>query len=252
MNKNDTHEEDFYEPIPGSNPSHVLNTTNEPYKNVGLLRMTFPNNKTYIGTGTVIAIADEKDSYYVLTCAHNLFDSSDGGEVKKVEFLRAFNDPQEPFAAIAAKSWHYPAGYPAVAIARTDEHKFLQSNHEKLEAEISLDYGIVKLISSVNSTDGFPGIVVKTKEDLLNLAVQINGYGFFGKQMSHVDGPIKVVGDTYLRYPLSTKKGASGSAIATANGKQIVGIHTRAYSTEFNQGIRIIESVKKEILKWMV
>lgn len=251
MNTNDTYEEDLYEPIPGSDPDPVGDTTKEPYRNVGLLRMTFPNNKTYIGTGTVIAIEDEKNSYYVLTCAHNLFDSSDGGEVKKVEFLRAYNDPKQPFTAIAAKIWHYPAGYPKVAVARTKEHDFLQSNHEKLEAEISLDYGIVELISSVDSTDGFPTIVVKTKEDLLNLAVQINGYGFFGKKMSHVAGPIKEVGDTYLRYPLSTKKGASGSAIATANGEQIVGIHTRAYNAKFNQGVRITESVKKEILKWM-
>lgn len=246
------YEENVFEPIPGSNPVHVVDTTKEPYKNVGLLRMTFPNNKTYIGTGTVIAKDDEKNSFYVLTCAHNLYDSSDGGKATKIEFLRAFNDPDEPYPSIDAVTWHYPPGYPDVAISRTEENDLLKSNHEKVGAEISLDYGIVKLKSAVNSPEGFPGIVVKTKEELQDLAVQINGYGFFGKKMSHVDGPIKVVGDTYLRYPLSTKKGASGSAIATTNGKQIVGIHTRAYSEAYNQGIRIIESVKNHILDWMV
>lgn len=252
METNNLFEIEVFEPIPGSNPVHVVDTTKEPYKNVGLLRMTFPNNKTYIGTGTVIAKGEEKNSLYVLTCAHNLYDSSDGGKATKIEFLRAFNDPTKPFDSIEAVSWHYPAGYPAVAISRVDENKLLKSQHEKVGAEISLDYGIVKLKTSVASVEGFPVMTVKTKADLENLPVQINGYGYFGKQMSHVAGPIKEVGDTYLRYPLSTKKGASGSAIATENAKQIVGIHTRAYNEKYNQGIRIIERVKNEILGWMV
>lgn len=251
METNHFQEKEVFEPIPGSNPEHVADTTKEPYKNVGLLRMTFPNNKTYIGTGTIIAKGEEKNSLFILTCAHNLYDLSDGGEVTKVEFLRGFNDPTKPFASIEAESWHYPSGYPSVAISKVDENQLLKSKDVKVETEISLDYGIVKLKSLVNSEDGFPVMVVKTKEDLENLDVQINGYGYFGKKMSHVAGPIKQVGDTYLRYPLSTKKGASGSSIVKENGKEIVGIHTRAYSEEFNQGVRITESVKNEVLGWM-
>ena len=248
----EAYEENVFEPIPGSTPVKVKDTTEEPYSNVGLLRMTFPNDKTYIGTGTVIAKGDEKDSFYVLTCAHNLYDLSDKGEVKKVEFLRAFNDPKQPYPSIVAQSWHYPAGYPKVAISRTEENNLVKSKDKKVGADISLDYGIVKLKSAVHSSEGFPGIVVKTEKELMDLAVQINGYGYYGKEMSHVAGPIKEVGDTYLRYPLSTKKGSSGSAIAKKNGKQIVGIHTRAHNEKYNQGVRIIESVKKEIFGWMV
>lgn len=252
METNNLNVENVFVPIPGNVPKHVLDSKLIPYRFTGLLKMTFPNGKMYFGTGIVIAKGTEKDSFYVLTCAHNLYDISDGGQTTKIEFVRAYNDPEMPFQSIKAVSWHYPAGFPAVAISRYDEKKFLLENrYDALKGDINLDYGIVKLYSSVNSVDGFPLLVVKTTQELQDLAVQINGYGWFNKRMSDSQGLIKEVGDMYLRYPISTKAGAAGSAIAKVNYKEIVGIHTRGYNEKFNQGVRITDSVKNEIFGWM-
>lgn len=252
METKNLNKENMFAPIPGNVPEKVKDTKITPYKFVGLLKMTFPNGEEYVGTGTVIAKGIEKDSFYVLTCAHNLYDKSDGGKAKKIEFVRAYNDPDKPFASIEAASWHYPEKYPDVAISRHDEKTLLlENNIDMLQVDINLDYGIVKLKSSVNSVDGFPGLVVKTSKELQDLAVEINGYGWFDEKMSHAKGLIKEVGDKYLRYPISTKVGASGSAIKKGNSKEIIGIHTRGYNDKLNQGVRITESVKNEIFDWM-
>lgn len=235
MKANNLNDENIFSPIPGNIPEQVQDTKVVPYKYVGLLRITFPNGKTYTGTGTVIAKNAEKDSHYVLTCAYNLYSAQDGGQATKVVFIRAYNDPVQPYESVEASGFHYPVSYPT-----------------RYNESIDLDYGVVILKSAVNSVDGFPGIVVKTTEELKDLAVQINGYGFFGEKMSNAKGLIKEVGDNYIRYPISTGRGANGSAIAAQNGKEIVGIHTRTYNWEFNQGVRITERVKNEILGWML
>ncbi|KGO90573.1 hypothetical protein Q764_00165 [Flavobacterium suncheonense GH29-5 = DSM 17707] len=54
-----------------------------------------------------------------------------------------------------------------------------------------------------------------------------------------------------LKYPISTKKGASGSAIMLKDSISIVGIHTRETDETLNQGVRITEDVKNEIYSWM-
>jgi len=252
MNAHNLNEENLYAPIPGNIPDPVADTKVAPYKFIGLLKMTFPNGKKYFGTGTVIAKSNENDSHYVLTCAHNLYDSEDGGKATKIEFVRAYNDPDKPFPSIEAVSWKYPDGYPAVSVSKHHEKILLLENKiDLLQKDINLDYGIVKLASKVNSVDGFPGLIVKTTEELKNLAVQINGYGWLDEKMSSAKGPIKEVGDKYLRYPISTRVGASGSAITKGNSKEIVGIHTRGYDDKLNQGVRITQTVKDEFLGWM-
>ncbi len=253
MKINNLNEENVFAPIPGNKPKHVVDTEVAPYKFIGLLNMTFPNGEKYFGTGTVIAKSTEKDSFYVLTCAHNLYDFEDGGKATKIEFIRAYNDPDAPFPSIEAVSWDYPEKYPDVAVSRHHEKRLLSENKvDLLQEDINLDYGIVKLKSSVNSIDGFPGLIVKTTGELQDLAAQINGYGWLDEKMSNAKGLIKEVGDKYLRYPISTEEGASGSAITKGDSKEIVGIHTRGYDDKLNQGVRITQEVKDKLLSWMV
>lgn len=238
-------------PIPGNDPVPVKDTKVSPYKFVGLLRVAFPNGKVYIGTGTVIAKDAEKESFYVLTCAHILYAVGNGGKAVKVEFIRGYNDPDKPFEPIQAVSWYYPAAYPPFGISEHNE-KIVLENKIGRENEINLDYGVVKLKSAVNSVDGFPEIVVKTSQELQDLAVQINGYGWFEEKMSHAQGLIKEVGNEYLRYPISTNGGTAGAAIVKGDNKEIVGIQTRIHDYKLNQGVRITERVKSEILGWML
>ncbi|NNE26337.1 MAG: hypothetical protein HKN09_05800 [Saprospiraceae bacterium] len=241
----------YFKPIPGNNPVLIPDTTIDPYYYVGLLEMTFPNDKSYFGTATLIA-ADKNatNSKYLLTCAHNLYDEDDGGEVRTVTFKRAYSDPNEPYGELLALSWHYPDGYPDVAISKNADLQTISLL--KIMENIDLDYAIVELESAVEIA-GFPTIVVESTESLENLEIQINGYGYFDERMGHATGTIDEVGTNFLRYGITTDQGASGSALMKNDNRSIVGIHTRAVpNKDLNQGVRITEAVNTQLRGWMV
>jgi len=237
--------------IPNNVPERVHDSAQAPYKYVGLLEMKFPNQESYFGTATLIVDpTNDKGSSYVLTCAHNLFDAEDGGKAIKVTFTPAYNDPFKPYETIDATDWFYPEGYPDVAISKSVQEgtigaKLLLESNE-------LDYGLVKLSVPV-PFDNIPTMVIENDATLLDLPVQINGYGYYDEAMSHatgiINGPITA---TSLEYAITTMKGASGSAIVKTDGVSIVGIHTRAVDGEDrNAGVRITADVVAKVTEWM-
>lgn len=248
--KNITAETLVGSPIPGNIPESVANSDRIPFDRVGLLRMTFPNSKEYYGTGTLIAInKNDTETKYVLTCAHNLYDQSDGGKATKVTFTRAYNKPDEPYPCVEADNWFYPDGYPDVAIPRIIDVDSLKAND--LDAEISLDYGLVELKVAIK-INLLPQMKAETVQQLKAKAVQLNGYGWFGTAMSHATGKIGVVTNEWLKYPISTRKGASGTAIMAEDNSTIVGVHTRGTSAteNMNRGIRLTQKVIDKIKGW--
>ncbi len=233
--------EDFNvnKPIPGNIPVPVPNTTIVPYIFVGLVHVVFPSGNSYVGTGTLIGKGSDNESQYVLTCAHNLFSVNDGGRAASIKFIRAYNDPHSPFEAIEAESCYYPYGYENI------------DRIESSESNVNLDYAIIKLKKKITTGDVLPRLVVKDDNELYECNVRINGYGYFGEHMSAARGKLVVVAAGYLRYPISTRKQAAGSAIVLEDGISIIGIHTRATDENLNEGIRITEAVKYEIHSWM-
>lgn len=242
----------IFKPIPGNNPEPIHDTLKIPYWYVGILRMTFPNGKNYYGTGTLIVENESQETSYVLTCAHNLYDKADGGRATAVSFEQAFSHVFAPFPVNQAVDFFYPENYPDVSIPRNANLNELGEN--LLMANINADYALVKLKNPVKLTDVSVAPVVKTKttEELQDLLVQINGYGFYETTMSHATGTISEVTDYALRYGITTAQGASGSAIMMNDNQTIVGIHTRSVpGKNLNQGVRITPEILAQINTWM-
>jgi V8-like Glu-specific endopeptidase len=234
-------------PIPGNTPVKVEDTSIVPFCFVGLLGMIFPNGKEYYGTATLIS-EGEDNSRYLLTCAHNLYDIEDGGEATKVTFQLGYSFPVSPHGTFEAEKFFYPEDYKKVAISRNANIRLL--GDRLVRENINYDYGLIKLKNSISIVD-IPQMVAETTDDLTNMPVQINGYGYYASIMSKATGKIAVVDENSLKYPISTDKGASGSSILSLDNRSIVGIHTRSTDEEFNQGVRITQSVKEQINKWM-
>jgi V8-like Glu-specific endopeptidase len=234
--------------IPNNTPVRVQDSTQVPYCYVGLLTMKFGED-TYIGTGTLIKEPGKETSSYVLTCAHNLYDPTDG-KASSVTFTQAYNPPLTPYPAIAAEEFYYPDNYPGVAISRSVDIETLGDSI--LAVNIDYDYGLVKLSTPINLSS-YPVLDVETTEELTDLPVQINGYGYFPDDaMSHATGFITNVTATALQYPITTEKGASGSAIMKNDNSLIVGIHTRSVSgANLNQGVRVTQALVDQVNKWM-
>jgi V8-like Glu-specific endopeptidase len=227
---NNKEETQLKKPIPGNNPVKVQNTTIAPYKYTGILFMQFPNGDKYFGTGILVAKADATQTQYVLTCAHNLYSGYDGGKATKIEFIRAYDYPSQPYPGIQAMDWFYPDGYAS--------------------GDITLDYGLIKLETPIELNGPIPYLSIKSDEELQYLSVQLNAYGWYGEIMSYAMGKIIQITSNFLHYPISTKKGAAGAAITKDN--QIVGIHTREGDKDYNMGIRITQTVKNTIEQWMI
>lgn len=250
MKLNNLQGENVFKPIPGNNPVSVENTTLSPYCYVGLLLVTFPNRQTYVGTATLIGkMSGDKESIHVLTCAHNLYSKNDGGMAVTVRFQRAFNDPDAPYEPIEAEKWSFPDAYPDTDLPNDLPSRFI--DERLIEANVALDYAVVKLKKAIRTEQSLPFVQVKTTEDLMYKQIQINSYGWYNEAMAHAQGPIKEVAAQRLFYPISTRSGAAGAAIMNRDSLEIYGIHTRETDRDLNQGVRITDSVKNEILSWM-
>jgi len=251
MKINSLLEENVFKPIPGNNPVSVKDTSIAPYKNIGLLITVYPSStQEFIGTATLIGKNDgDEESLYLLTCAHNLYSKNRGGKAVSVKFIRASNVPTLPFAEVTAEEWHYPIAYESVSIPDDIPLRFL--NEKLIEEDINLDYGIVKLKKVIKPGGTLPFVDVKTDEQLIDKPIQINGYGWFNEAMSEARGNLTEVEPLSLRYPISTVKGASGSALVLNGTTEIIGIHTRETDDDLNKGVRITQEVKDKLLGWM-
>ncbi|MGA6119191.1 trypsin-like serine peptidase [Sphingobacterium anhuiense] len=233
-------------PIDGNYPEHVKDTTLYPYNTVGLLRFKF-GDKPFMGTATLIRFNSDKDSKFLLTCAHNLYDKK-LGYARDVTFTRAYNDPKKPFEPIKAKAFYIPEIYKDVALP------LLTNPIDIAEADLAehakYDYALIKLDESI-SCDNIYQLQVPSDSDLLNLMVHIDGYGYFKKEMSHAFGVIKSFDQNRLYYGISTKSGSSGSAIVNTKSNQIVGIHTHGLvQKKVNAGVRMTDEIYQELLEW--
>ncbi|MGD1715543.1 trypsin-like serine peptidase [Dapis sp. BLCC M172] len=241
--------------IPGNVPVRAPENTKQfPYWFVGKLSMEFPNGKKYLGTGTLIAAKFKGDTgLYVLTCAHNLYDKSDGGRAIKVSFQRGLNgQATPPYPVVEAVDWHYPAGYPSNSIPRNLDKSQLGSN--LLRTSEALDYGLVKLKEKIEVTNA-PEIVAKDNRELHRLNVKLVGlYGWEGhKNNMYVGtGEITVINPEQLGYPISTALGTSGTAVMTEDYSSIVAVHTHAGlpGDDHNYGRRMTDEVIEEIRGW--
>ncbi|MGD1897096.1 MAG: trypsin-like serine peptidase [Phormidesmis sp.] len=240
-------------PINGNVPKRVpSDTKHEPYWFVGQLTMTFPNQKSYIGTGTIIKAKKKgQTGLYVLTCAHNLYDARDGGRAVKVSFQRGLNgQTHPPYPAVEADDWYYPSDYPDNSISKGVD--ISQLGAELVKQSRALDYGLVKLREKID-VENCPEIMALDDRALQGIDVALIGlYGWENQDdnMYVGRGKVEIVKDQQLGYPISTDRGASGTAVMSEKGIVAVHTHSGLEGDGNNYGRRITKEVIAHVESW--
>lgn len=201
--------------LPGDNRQRVANTTVNPARWVGQILSTWPDGAVTAGTATLIG------ERYVLTCAHNFFDTTTGRYCTSARFGPGFNRsaagaPEEPFGTYDLDRFEVPEEYrlhggpppPVGGIPQADMTSYLH------------DYAVGRLDRFVRDDLGesamapaWPG------ENTVNgLACRINGYSGDLDPTAHTqytrNGNVALTNDhDFVIYTMSTFHGDSGAPV---------------------------------------
>ncbi len=204
-----------------------------PYSAHGLIITTFPNHRSFIGSGTVI------NSRHVLTAAHNLYSAERGGWARDVVFVPGKCGDSEPFGQFMAVRCLCPSAY-------------LEGRHSAFH-----DYGMIILNRDVAAQTGSYGLKVLSTNELRGCQVAIAGYPGdselgSGRKLWLGQNQIHSVSEELVTYSVDTSAGESGSGVfIQSNGEYlIVAVHTVG-SLLGNQGVRINMQVFQTFQEWM-
>jgi len=234
--------------FPGSNRIQVNNTTAYPFCTIGQFTMTFPNGKTYTGTGTLL------DRNHVLTAAHNLYGNDVGGWARSVTFAAARNGNNYPYNSVAAATIFVPEDYRFLSPPNPDD---VPANNIDY-TQYLYDYGLVRLSSPVDA--GVMRMHNPSDDELDARIFTVTGYP--GDKpagtMWGADGRLSGYAEEFLFYQISTYRGESGSAVATlfdhlVNPQipRICGIHVAGSGRlGANFAVRLRDEVIEQIVSW--
>lgn len=221
-------------------PISVPSPSNLPWKSVGKLEIDFPNGKTYVGTGTLIA------PDLVLTAGHCLYQDSKGGLAKEIRF---FSGEEEDSFVISKKI------LPAYAWMKEETPNW--------------DFGVFSLTERIGEeSDDYlePSIANSSKfldhrdSELLDHRIQVTGYPGEKQGMWTMTGDVYYMDNELLYYQIDTTPGQSGSPIwATWEDSEgshpysIIGVHINgiAGNPRFNGGV-YFNAEKGEILSELI
>lgn len=212
------------------NRTRITNTASWPYLTHGHMVMRFPNNKVYIGSGTIV------NKRHVITAGHCIYSRRDGGWAKSVMFYPAQNDNHLPFGGIPVVQLWSVKGW-------TERN------------DTNWDFGMLKLNQDISKKTGHLGIIAyRDHRKLLRHRVNVTGYpgDKGGKQMwTHAD-IIKATSSQRVIYNIDTMGGQSGSGVWSSfpNHKpyHVCAIHTTGH-TSGNGATRISMPLFNSILK---
>ncbi|WP_210123628.1 trypsin-like serine protease [Staphylococcus sp. GDX8P106P-2] len=201
----------------------VSNFKSTPYKQVVLLNMTFPNGKTYTGSGTMVG----RDS--VLTAGHNIYSKSAGGWASKIVV----------YAGVEGQKFH---------IGKAQSKKIHTLNQWINKRDFQYDLAIIKLNNNLGDKTGILPITSKVR---LNESIETSGFpADKGSSIQFKSkGFLNKIEANNLYYDMDTNPGQSGSSVRNANN-QIIGVHTFG-GEDYNGATRLNELYIDYILHWM-
>ncbi|MBY0501355.1 MAG: trypsin-like peptidase domain-containing protein [Alphaproteobacteria bacterium] len=200
--------------------------SNLPWKSVGKLEIDFPNGKTYVGTGTLIA------PDLVLTAGHCLYQDSKGGLAKEIRF---FSNGKEDSFVISKK--------------------ILPADTWMNEETPNWDFGVFSLTEGIGEeSDDYlePSVANSSKfldhrdSELLDHRIQVTGYPGEKQGMWTMTGDVYHMDNELIYYQIDTTPGQSGSPICTtwedsegSHPYSIIGIHINGIAGDprFNGGV---------------
>jgi V8-like Glu-specific endopeptidase len=177
-------------PLAVDNRVRITNTTAWPNCVHGHCIITYPDNKQYIGSGTMV------NKHHVLTAGHVVFSKANGGWAKTIQFNAAQNDETLPFGSAFATHVFAFKGW---------------SEHQKRD----YDTGLLILNRDLGDQTGWMGVINATDNHLSNHQITVSGYpgDKGGQQLWAASAPIATVASHQIRYNAYTKGGDSGAGV---------------------------------------
>jgi glutamyl endopeptidase len=208
----------------------VLNTLENPWRQVAALRIRASNGKTYAGTGWFISPTLRA------TAGHCVYMHEEGGWPVEIEVIPALNGTERPFDSVKST-------------------KFESNNGWINDRNSDYDYGVIILDEPVSLSIGYFSFAAPPDNFLKSNIANISGYPTdldrATRQYYHAR-EITRASSRRLYYEIDTYGGQSGSPIwmNLGEGERVaIGIHTTGSSTS-NFGTRITEEIFNNLRTW--
>ncbi len=208
----------------------ITQTTQEPWRRICALRITFPSGSTYRGTGFLIG------PRAVATAGHCVYLHNQGGWARKVEVIPGCNGSSRPFGQVESTLFRSVAGW---------------VTSKKPES----DYGCIVLPpgSFGGRNLGSFGFAAFDAPKLLAQPAVVAGHpgDKLFAEMWGMARAIKTVTTATLIYDIDTMGGQSGAPVYVKREGQryVVGIHNYGAAAG-NSATRVTQPVYQRLLAW--
>jgi V8-like Glu-specific endopeptidase len=172
------------------NRVRITSTTVWPYSVHGHCIITYPDQKQYIGSGTMV------NKHHVLTAGHVVYSKDNGGWATSVQFNAAQNDSTLPYGSAFATYLFSFKGW-------TESHLR------------DYDMGMLILDRDLGNSTGWLGLIATSDGNLSNHQITVAGYpgDKGGQQLWAATAPIVSVADNQVSYDAYTRGGDSGAGV---------------------------------------
>ncbi len=217
--------------------------TGFPFSAICEIQVTFPDQKSYVGSGVLV------DRFHVLTAGHLLYHAEDGGLVTSVQVIPELNGNQQPFGSAYG------------AYVRVDgTFAAYEKTHPGLTAPGERDVALITLNKTLGDTAGAMSFGYDNNDadfgpgSIYNTAGYPATGGYNGRQMEFSSGALQGLsgGGTALAYSqnsITVFAGQSGSPVwryipstqsrvvygVVSGGNGVSGFSTRITQSIFNE-----------------
>lgn len=186
---------------------------------IAKLYITFPNGKTYQGTGFLYG------NNVLATAGHCVFDPRYGGEAKSIRVV--LNN-----TSYWASDW-------------TAAKKWYDSTTSNMSRNWKYDYGVITLNATPGRTLGFLDYWIASDSQLKGKGINVPGFVAGSTSLNNTSGTLANVRTYDLYFTAGFASGKSGSPIIMKDNGMFVGIGNYGASTEdgYPSGARITYEV---------
>ncbi|MFB8787928.1 MAG: trypsin-like serine protease [Potamolinea sp.] len=209
----------------------ISDTTIYPWRAMTKLYVTYPNNKTYGCSGTLIA------AKYVLTAGHCVYNKDRGGYAKKIEVVPGLNGTYKPYGSAFSTKLRTYSNY------TTSKDK-------------NYDIALVTLDRTIGNSTGWLGYTYYSS--INGVTGHIAGYPGDkdgAKKLYYHYGPISSSTSMRVNYSIDTYNGQSGSGVyrVVNNERYVFAVHTHGLSSGVttNSGTRLDSKKTTDIKNWI-
>lgn len=209
----------------------ITTTTTYPWRAMTKLYVTYPNNKTYGCSGTLIA------AKYVLTAGHCVYNKDRGGYAKKIEVVPGLSGTYKPYGSVFSTKIRTYSNY--------------TTNKDK-----NYDIALLTIDKSIGNTTGWLGYTYYST--INGVTGHLAGYpdDKGGKNLYYHYGPISSSTSMRVSYSIDTYDGQSGSGvyrIINNKDRYVFAVHTHGLSSGVttNSGTRLDSKKTSDIKSWI-